>query len=56
VLLHTLHELVLVIGLELPATFTFDSFLHVSPCLARPGDAILTGVVWGIFGTQTHQE
>src|SRR6266849_89158 len=31
VFLNALHELLLVVGLEHPAAFTLDSFLHVSP-------------------------
>ena len=34
VLLHALHELLLVVGLEHPAAFTFDSFLHLCPQLS----------------------
>jgi hypothetical protein len=33
VFLDALHELLFVVGLEHPAAFTFDSLLHVSPCL-----------------------
>jgi hypothetical protein len=50
VLLHALHELLLVVGLEYPTAFTFDSLLHDSPWVVRPDEAIITGRVWGIFG------
>src|SRR6266849_2793779 len=38
VLLHAFHELLLVVGLEHPTAFTFDSLLHVTPWL--PGLAL----------------
>ena len=50
VLLHALHELLLIVGLEHPTTFTLDSFLHVSPQLSGLTIAILALWVWGILG------
>ncbi len=49
--LHTFHELLLVVSLEHPTAFTFDSLLHLSPLACRAGVSILAGGVWGMFGS-----
>jgi hypothetical protein len=51
VVLHALHELLLVVSFEHPTAFTFDSFLHLSPWACRAGVSIFAGGVWGMFGS-----
>jgi len=47
VLLDTVDERLLVIGLDDPSTFTFDSLLHfTSPWQGRTGVSIFAGGVW----------
>jgi hypothetical protein len=47
VLLYTVDERFLVVGLDDPSTFTFDSLLHVaSPWQGRAGVSIFAGRVW----------